>query len=180
MAGHAIPAYQFWRGYFLHGLQEAGHQVVEVPDVDWAEGLTYPRGDALDRWRARTWEAVDAFVRREHPQRPIDLFLGHLYPKQVEASAIHELQRLGIPCVNYFCDNVREFAEVPAVYRPFALHWVPELEALPMYRRAGLAHIHAPMPCWVPPRLGSSLGAGSGHWLWSLFASGDCSHPCNR
>jgi hypothetical protein len=27
---------------------------------------------------------------------------------------------------------------------------VPELNAMPMYRSAGLACIHAPMPCWVP------------------------------
>jgi hypothetical protein len=132
-------------------MREAGHEVVEVPGVDWAEGLTYPRGAALDRWRARTWNAIDDFVRRE--QKPINLFLSYLYPKQVEGAAIRELQCLGIPCVNFFCDNVREFAAVPAAFQPFALHWVPEFEALPMYRRAGLPHIHAAMPCWVPPHL---------------------------
>jgi hypothetical protein len=150
---HAIPAYAFWRNYFVRGIREAGHEVVEIPGVDWAEGLTYPRGAALDRWRARTWNTVDDFVRREHAQKPINLFLSYFYPQQVEETAIRELQRLGIPCVNYFCDNIREFTAVPAAFKPFALHWVPEFEALPMYRRAGLMHIHAAMPCWVPPHL---------------------------
>jgi len=93
---------------------------------------------------------VLAFARREHSRRPIDFFLGYLYPNQIEPAAISEIQRLGIPCVNFFCDNVREFRRVPDEYYPFALHWVPEFEALPMYRRAGLSHVHAPMPCWVP------------------------------
>jgi hypothetical protein len=150
---HVIPAYGFWRTYFVRGLEEAGHQVVEVGEVDWAEGLTYSAGSALGSWRARTWERVLAFVREEQGRDPVQLFIGYLYPEQVDETAIQELQRMGIPCVNFFCDNVREFAGVPSEYRPFALHWVPEWEALPMYRAAGLAHVHAPMPCWIPPNL---------------------------
>ena len=128
-------------------------EFVEIPGVDWAEALVYPSGKELDAWRVRTWETVLDFVRREHARQPLDFFLCYLYPQQVEVAAIAELQRLGIPCVNFFCDNVREFYHLPAEYRPFALHWVPEFEALPMYRQAGLPHLHAPMPCWVPPEL---------------------------
>jgi hypothetical protein len=150
---HSLPAYGHWRKYFLEGLLEAGHEVVEVANVDWAEGLTYPQGRVLDAWRARTWEIVEAFVRREIAQRPIHLFVGYFYPKQVERAAIRELQRMGVPCVNFFCDNVREFVEPPAEYEPFALHWVPEFEALPMYRQANLPYVHAPMPCWISSEL---------------------------
>ena len=150
---HPIPAYGFWRNYFVQGLLEAGHEVVEVKNVDWAEALTHPPGRALDAWRTRTWEAVEIFVRQEITQRPIHLFVGYFYPEQVEGNAIRELQRMGIPCVNFFCDNVREFVEPPAEYAPFALHWVPEFEALPMYREAGLPYVHAPMPCWVSAKV---------------------------
>ena len=146
---HAVPRYDFWRTYFLRGLEEAGHECVEVPNVDWAGGLV--PGVELDAWRGRTWEAVRGFIRNEFDRRPIHLFLSYLYPKQVDISAIKELQRMGIPCVNFFCDNVREFRQVPKEYYGFALHWVPEFEALAIYREAGLAHVHAPMPCWVPP-----------------------------
>ena len=146
---HAIPAYDFWRGYFVRGLQEAGHEVIEMPGIDWAEGLTYLPGAELDAWKARTWEAVHTFVRRETPH----LFLSYLFPRQIDPAAVAELQRIGIPCVNFFCDNVREFRRAPPEFRPFALHWVPEFEALPIYVTAGLAHVHAPMPCWVPPAL---------------------------
>ena len=150
---HSLPAYGHWRNYFVDGLLEAGHEVVEVANVDWAEGLTYPPGRALDAWRTRTWEVVETFVRQEIAHRPIHLFVGYFYPEQVEEAAIRELQRMGIPCVNFFCDNVREFLKPPAEYSAFALHWVPEFEALPMYRAAGLPHVHAAMPCWVSDEL---------------------------
>ncbi len=151
-----LPAYSHWRNYFVAGLVEAGHEVVEVANIDWAEGMTYPPGSGLDAWRTRTWETVESFVRQEIAQGPIHLFVGYFYPEQVEESAIVELQRMGIPCVNFFCDNVREFLKPPPEYSPFALHWVPEFEALPMYRAARLPHVHAPMPCWVSAELRSA------------------------
>jgi hypothetical protein len=150
---HAIPAYDFWRPYFLEGCREAGIDCLEVPGVDWAEGLVHPTGPELSSWRTRTWETVLSFARTSHSRQAIDFFLGYLYPSQVAPEAITELQQLGIPCVNFFCDNVREFHRVPSEYGPFALHWVPEFEAIAMYREAGLAHVNAPMPCWVPPSL---------------------------
>jgi hypothetical protein len=152
---YPISAYGYWRDYLVQGLTEAGHEVIEVPDVDWVEGITYPGGSELNAWRARTWEAVEAFVHREHATKPIHLFLCYLYPGQVDVPAIRELQRKGIPCVNFFCDNVREFSEVPPEFRPFALHWVPEFEALLMYRKASLPFVHAAMPCWIPDELRS-------------------------
>lgn len=156
---HAIPAYDFWLTYFVEGCREAGIECVEVPGVDWAEGLAHQAGAGLELWRARTWETALDYARREHSRTPIDLFLGYLYPNQVEPMAIKELQRLGIPSVNFFCDNVREFRRIPDAYRPFTLHWVPELEALPLYRTAGLPCLHAPMPCWVPPSMRGNFGA---------------------
>jgi hypothetical protein len=150
---HPIPAYEFWRRNFVEGCREAAIECLEVPGLDWVEGLVHPQGAQSRAWRDRTWETVLAFAHREHAREPIDFFLGYLYPAQIEPQAILELQRLGIPCVNFFCDNVREFRRVPNEFRPFALHWVPEAEALPMYRQANLAHVHAPMPCWLPAEL---------------------------
>lgn len=147
---HPIPAYDFWRGYFVNACNEAGIECVEVPGVDWAEGLTHATEDRQDEWRSRAWGKTLEHARVENERKPIDFFLGYLYPRQVERQAILELQRMGIPCVNFFCDNIRDFRRVPAEFQPFALHWVPEYEALGMYRDAKLPHLHAPMPCWVP------------------------------
>jgi hypothetical protein len=104
-----------------------------------------------DAWRASTWERALAWIRTEHFSRPIDLFLSYLYPEQVEPGALRELRELGIPAVNFFCDNVRLFRSVPREFAGFALNWVPESGAAAMYARAGVSYISAPMACWVPP-----------------------------
>ena len=145
---HNVPAYAFWEPYFKRGIEEAGHEWVEVPDVDWAEGLVHEANSAEGAaWRDRTWSRTAAFAAT----CGADLFLAYLFPRQVEPSAVSAIRAAGMPCVNFYCDNVRDFRTVPDVYRPFDLHWVPEHAALAMYRRAGLRHLHAAMPCWVPP-----------------------------
>lgn len=149
---HPVPAYRFWRNYFADALAEGGHELLEVPDCDWSAGLLPLSTDALRVWRETTWETALTYIRREHAHRPVDIFLSYLYPCQVHRGALAELRDLGIPSVNFFCDNVREFRRIPEVFRCFDLHWVPEWKALPIYRQDHLAAIHAPMPCWVPPR----------------------------
>jgi hypothetical protein len=147
---HPVPAYDFWAYYFKNGLSEAGHSWCEAEDVDWAEGLTPLSATERRNWLARSWESTLTVIRREHARHPINLFIGYLYPGQVELGAVYEILGLGIPVVNFFCDNVREFRHVPPEYRAFSLHWVPEFAALPMYQQAGLPCLYAPMPVWIP------------------------------
>jgi hypothetical protein len=151
MKPHAIPT--FWKQYFFEGCREAGIECLEVPGVDWAAGLDYSSEPLLTEWRSRSWEKTISFARAEHAHKSIDFFLCYLFPKQVDVAAVKCLQEIGIPAVNFFCDNLRQFRRVPIEYRSFALHWVPEFEALQMYCDASLPHIHAPMPCWVSPAL---------------------------
>ncbi len=150
---HDVPAYAFWETYFFEGLREAGHELVFAQGVDWAEGLCPLDKQSRHRWLSATWDKTVDCLRREHRRQPVDLFLGYLFPNQVEPTAISEIRTCGVPCVNFFCDNVREFSRVPEAYRPFDLHWVPEYEAVPLYARAGLPCLHAPMPAWIPPAL---------------------------
>lgn len=148
---HKVPAYQFWEFYFKKGIEEAGHEWIEAEKVDWAEGLVYYEKEDLKKWRDRTWSVVVSSIKQQHQLKPIDLFLSYLFPNQVEPAAIKQIQALGIPCVNFYCDNVREFTKVPQVFHCFDLHWVPEFKALPMYQQAGQKYIYAPMPVWVSP-----------------------------
>ena len=149
---HEVPAYAFWEYYFKGSFAEAGHEVLEAPGVDWAEGLT-ALGDTRAAWLDRTWSSTISYLKREHARRPIDLFLGYLFPDQVDPQAVRQIRDLGIPCVNFFCDNVREFTRIPTAYRDFDLHWVPESEARPMYSAAGLPQLYAPMPMWTSPAM---------------------------
>lgn len=151
---HPVPAYDFWPQHFRRGLEEVGHVVLEVAGVDWAEGLAL-EGNALGKWRECTWERTVAHVRHLHLSGGVDLMLCYLFPKQIDTGAVTEIRTLGIPCVNFFCDNVREFQKVPLEFRCFDLHWVPEIKACAMYASAGLTFVHAPMPAWIPVELRS-------------------------
>ena len=147
---HKVPGYAFWETYFKKGIEEAGHTWIEAQEADWAEGLVYFAEDELQKWRDRTWNQVLADIKQQHKTKPIDLFLSYLFPKQVEPGAVEEIQALGIPCVNFFCDNVRELTKIPQEFYCFDLHWVPEFKALKMYQQAKLNYIYAPMPVWIP------------------------------
>lgn len=149
---HPVPAYQFWETYFKNGIAEANHEWVEAEEVDWAEGLVYSEGESLNSWRSNAWSRTISDIKQKHQRQPIDLFLSYLFPKQVDKSAVGEIQALGIPCVNFFCDNVREFIRVPQEFYCFNLHWVPEFKAIKQYQQAKLNYIYAPMPVWVPPQ----------------------------
>ena len=140
---------------FRSAFAEVGHTCLEAPGCDWAEGLLNRPADDHLAWRQRTWECALRWLSAEHRKQPIDLFIAYLYPGQIDTSALSQVRDLGIPCVNFFCDNVRLFRSVPSEFRGFDLHWVPEVKGCDLYTRARLPHLFAPMPCWVDPRLRS-------------------------
>lgn len=150
---HPVPAYRFWRTYFISALREAGHEVLEIPACDWASGLIVMPTEQAREWRERIWTSACNWLKAENSRQHIDCCLSYLYPQQILPSAIATIRSLGVPCVNFFCDNVREFIRVPKEFSPFDLHWVPEMKALPLYAKAGLNVLPAPMPCWIPPHL---------------------------
>jgi hypothetical protein len=145
---YPIPAYDFWQYYLKNGIEEAGHTWDECPDADWALGLVLKTKDEQKVWKQDTWERTVNWLKKY----PADVFLSYLYPDQVDQSAIAEIRRLGIPCVNFFCDHVREFKKAPSAFRAFDLNWVPEFKALAWYKNAGYPYMHLPMPMWIEPQ----------------------------
>lgn len=149
---HAIPAYSFWEYYIKNGIEETSHNWAEGK-VDWAEGLVYTHNKGkLIKWKTEIWEKTLKDIKFKHNKSPITLFLSYLYPHQVDVNAIKEIQKLGIPCVNFFCDNVRDFNKAPKEFAVFDLNWVPEYKALTIYQKANYPYIHLPMPMWVAPK----------------------------
>lgn len=146
---YAIPAYDFWQHFIKNGIEEAGHQWVEYPDADWALGMVPQSGGQQLKWKAETWGKTVAWLKKNR----VDLFLSYLYPEQIDTSAIEEIKKMGIPCVNFFCDNVRLFKKPPAEFAGFNLNWVPEHKAINMYQKSGYDYISLPMPIWVHPAL---------------------------
>jgi hypothetical protein len=155
---HQVPSYRFWSYYIKNGITEAGMQWLEVPGADWAEGLMYLQDpDKLKYWKDKVWQLTLSYIKanRQH----IDVFLCYLYPGQINTGALNEIKKEGIPCINFYCDHVRELEKVPREFRAFDLIWVPEYEALPMYQNAGVKYINLPMPMWVEPKYRQAIGS---------------------
>ncbi|HEY9156264.1 MAG TPA: glycosyltransferase, partial [Opitutaceae bacterium] len=117
-----------------------------VPAADWACGLLNLSEKHRASWLAETWDRTVATVRDEKPS----LFLGYLFPSQIEATAVRAISTLGVPTVNFYCDHIREHRDAPPQFSGFDLHWVPETRAIEWYRKKNWRHLHAPMPTWVP------------------------------
>ncbi len=145
---HPIPAYSFWQYYLKNGIEEAGDSWTEHPQIDWALGIVPKSKDEHSKWLNESWQKAVDYIKKNPP----DIFLSYLYPEQVNEQAIKEIQKAGVPCVNFFCDNVRQFSKIPDIYKVFDLNWVPEYEALGMYKQAGAPCINLPMPTWVAPK----------------------------
>lgn len=144
---HPISAYSFWEYYLKNGLTEGAHEWVECEDVDWARGLVPQSEEELSKWKSTSWEKTLHKIKLTKPA----IFLSYLYPQQIDEQAISEIKKLGVYCVNFFCDHVREFSAVPAIFGIFDLNWVPEHAAIAMYKKAGFDYIYLPMPMWVAP-----------------------------
>jgi hypothetical protein len=144
-----IPAYDFWEYYIKNGIEEAGYNWDECPDIDWAQGFVPQSKESLARWRDEAWSKTIAHLKKH----PADIFLSYLYPRQIDVNAIKQLKSMGIACVNFFCDNIREYTSIPKEFGVFDVNWVPEYGALTLYKKADFNFIHLPMPMWVEPKL---------------------------
>lgn len=144
---YPVPAYAFWQHYMKQGITEAGFEWTECAEADWAKGISPLSKKALNSWQDETWSKTIAHLKNNRP----DIFLSYLYPQQIASAALHEIRKMGIPCVNFFCDNYREFDKIPNAFSSFDLHWVPEFKSSVQYQQAGLNHLHLPMPMWVSP-----------------------------
>jgi hypothetical protein len=144
---YPIPAYSFWQHYIKNGIEEAGDQWVECPEADWAFGLVPKTQNEHITWKKETWEKTITWLKNNK----VDLFLSYLYPQQIDIQAIKEIQKAGIPCVNFFCDHVRQYTKLPDEFKVFDLNWVPEFKALKLYQKTGVPYINLPMPVWIEP-----------------------------
>ena len=143
---YPIAGYSFWAPYFRSGLAEAGHATIEADNVDWPKALVTTSAAELKSWREETWSVCVKTARNERPE----LVLSYLFPEQIDVAAVNEIRGLGIPFVNFYCDHIRQFRQLPEEFGCFDLNWVPEKRALPWYTSRGWQAIHAPMPAWIP------------------------------
>lgn len=146
-----IPGYAYWRQNFKPALEESGCRVLEPQDLDLAEPLArWFDPEWLGEGRARLGEALYEQVEAAHRREGVDLFLSYFYAVHVEPRVLDAIRDLGIPVVNFFCDNVRQFESVQPLVRSVTLNWVPEADAMPVYRSLGAPAVHLPMAVHPP------------------------------
>lgn len=84
-------------------------------------------------------------VKTKQKKYGIDLFFCYLYPFQFKPDLFTELDKLGIPSLYFFCDNLTE-KDVAAKYAPYAtLNWVPEIDAVKQFQVSKSKYIYLPM-----------------------------------
>jgi len=138
--------YKHWRENFKPPLEAMGHRVLEPKGLDLAAPLAHASESRwIRRYREVTSENLVRQVKETHRRQGIDLFLSYFYSVHVFPDAISEIGRVGIPTVNFFCDNMREFHSVAELVDRYTLNWVPEKEACELYQRRGAAHVSLPM-----------------------------------
>jgi hypothetical protein len=149
---YPIPAYSFWQHYIKNGIEEAGDQWLECPDTDWAFGLVPKTQNEHIVWKIETWGKTITWLKNNK----VDLFLSYLYPQQIDVQAIKEIQKAGIPCINFFCDHVRQFTKLPDEFKVFDLNWVPEFKALKLLEQLNAIDSDLPLALygngWVEKR----------------------------
>jgi hypothetical protein len=136
-----------WSGNFYPGLRQNGCEIVESQtDLLPASRFMHVAGDFTPeelQIRAQVTEKILEEVRAAHRQKPIDLFLGYFYNSHFDPAAFQEIQRIGIPTVNYFCNSMYQFELVADISRHVNFAWHTERAARPLYEKVG-AH-----PVWV-------------------------------
>lgn len=131
-----------WRVALIDTLKRMGHHVFES-SIEWLSAFAPNLYPSLTR-EIRS-EILVREVREAHKKHRIDLFLSHFFNQHVHSDAIKIITEMGIPTVNFCCDNVRSPGVVSEIRSAFSLNWVPELEAALEYKSKQLPFIYLPM-----------------------------------
>ncbi len=136
-----------WSNNFYPALKELGHEVIES-QVDLLPA-SYFMGIA-DNFTAEELEVRDRIteqiieeVKQAHQQEPINLFLSYFYNSHFNSNGFAEIHDLGIPTVNFYCNNIHQFDLVAEIASKVNFAWHAEKEARESYLKIGAN------PIWV-------------------------------
>jgi hypothetical protein len=115
-------------------LEDMGHELVRFDFPGWPD-------DADPAWQRHGKPATNdrllARFRSALRDGPIDLFFGYLYSSVVYPATIQEIQRSGVPTVNFSCNNVHQFDLVRDIAPHFDACIVPERAAVSSFASVG-------------------------------------------
>jgi spore maturation protein CgeB len=136
-----------WTSNFYPALRELGHDILEsktdlLPTSRFMDipGNFSPQELEL---RARTTEQILAEVRAAHVRHPLHLFLSYFYNAHFDPAGFDELERMGIPSVNFYCNSIYQFELVAEIAAKVKYSWHAEKHARSLYKAVGAN------PVWV-------------------------------
>jgi spore maturation protein CgeB len=104
-------------------LEDMGHELVRFDFPGWPDESDQ---DWALRGKPLTNERLLQTVRKAGR---IDLFFGYFYSSVVYPQVVKQIRALGMPTVNFSCNNVHQFELVRDIAPQFDLCWVPEQAA---------------------------------------------------
>lgn len=130
-----------WARNFIPALERLGHEVIE-PDVDLepaSDFMQVASGFTRDELavRGRITERLLDALRDAHARKPVDLFLSYFYNSHFDPAGFDEVERMGIPAVNFYCNSIYQFDLVDAQAHKARWSWHAERDAGGLYRAAG-------------------------------------------
>jgi len=131
---YAVPRSAWVDLNLRRSLEDMGHQLVRFDFPGWPD-------DADPNWQRHGKPATNdrllAQFRTALRDGPIDLLFGYLYSSVVYPATIQEIQRSGVPTVNFSCNNVHQFELVRDIAPHFDACMVPERAALSSFASVG-------------------------------------------
>jgi spore maturation protein CgeB len=104
-------------------LEDMGHELVRFDFPGWPDESDQ---DWALRGKPLTNERLLQTVRKAGR---IDLFFGYFYSSVVYPQVVKQIRAVGMPTVNFSCNNVHQFDLVREIAPQFDLCWVPEQAA---------------------------------------------------
>ena len=137
---------EIWLKHVIPSLEKLGHELV-VLDRDFGS-LNSDLFASLDeerRERENFTENLYDSVVKAHNEKPIDLFFSYFYSRCVDTEVVSAIKDLGIPTLNFSCNNVHQFFTVEEISPLYDYCMVPERAALGKFREVGATALHVQM-----------------------------------
>jgi spore maturation protein CgeB len=136
-----------WSGNFYPALQQLGHEMIEsqvdlLPASRFMQIANNFTPQELEVRAQITQKIIDE-VKEAHRQKPIDIFLSYFYNSHFDPAGFAEINALGIPTVNFYCNSIYQFQLVSEIAAKVNYSWHAEKDARSLYLKAGAN------PIWV-------------------------------
>lgn len=139
-ANASIPENKTWYRNLYEPMKELGHDV-----------FLFLGDRGKKAWEKKDKKLLAIFsedllstFKKEHKSAPFDLFFSYLTDGSIDPNVIEEIKRIGVPTVNFSCNNTHQFHRVSTISPYFDLNLHAEKDAKDKFLHIGAK------PFWWP------------------------------